>query len=311
MRILILGAGATGGYFGAAMQMAGIDVTFLVRPKRAETLNKNQLILESEILGSQKISVKTILGASSKAEAWDLILLTCKAYDLPSAIETIRPFVGQKTLILPLLNGLKHLDILTETFGASHILGGTCKIFADLSSEGIIQQNGKIAEITFGLMKSQDLIDEPVQMAERLAKVLEPVTGFNWKRADPIERALWDKWSLLAPLAAMTSLLRGNIGEIVATKDGENLVRQAIQEVADIAAKNQYPIAPGLQNTIIDILTKKDSPFAASMYKDILKGKKIEADHIIGDLLARAKGCKSPLLETAFCHLQIYQNRLT
>jgi len=309
MRVLVLGAGAVGGYFGAAMQLAGIEVTYLVRPGRAQALARNNLLLDSEILGSQEIAVKTIL-AEQASRDWDIIILTCKAYDLPSAMKAIETFIGPQTSIMPLLNGFAHLDILKDNFGVEHVLGATCKIFADLSLDGKITQNGKIAELTYGLMRGQDLLPEPVKMVERLRDMLNPVTGFTAKRIDPIERALWDKWALLAPLAAMTSLMRANVGEINATRDGTELMRLMMEEVAAIAASNDYPIDEDLKKNIEDMLTKKESLFAASMAKDIAKGKKIEGHHIVGDLLSRAKDIETPMLKSAHCHLQVYENKL-
>lgn len=309
MRIMILGAGAVGGYFGAAMQVAGLDVTFLVRPGRAEKLAKDKLTVKSDILGEQAVTVKTLTNQEPSSD-FDLILLTCKAYDLKGAVKDIFPFVGRQTSILPLLNGMAHFDLLRQEFGIERILGGTCRIFADLDPSGTITQTGSMAEMTFGLLQGQDILPGPVKMAERLREALAPVTGFKMKRMDPIERALWDKWVLLASLASMTCLMRGTVGEIMASDHGGHLMRQAVQETSSIAEANRFPIDSEYHAAILDLLTKKDSPFAASMFKDILKGRKIEADHILGDLLARAKGQAVPLLETAYTHLQVYERRL-
>ena len=149
MRVLVVGAGAIGGYFGGRLLQAGRDVTFLVRPGRAEQIRKNGFAVRVLDQRPDELAVRAI--ASEQIEApYDLVLVTCKAYDLESAMDGFAPAVGPETAILPLLNGLRHLDILSERFGASRLLGGQCVISARLDERGHAVLLGPMQVLTFG-----------------------------------------------------------------------------------------------------------------------------------------------------------------
>ncbi len=149
MRILVVGAGAVGGYFGGRLAAAGQDVTFLVRAGRAERLQRDGLVINSARGDLTLRDVKTIL-AGVGAEPFDLVLLSCKAYSLDDAIDSFAPLVGESTLILPLLNGMRHVDVLKEKFGASRVLGGQCVIAATLNAAQHIVHLNDMHAITFG-----------------------------------------------------------------------------------------------------------------------------------------------------------------
>ena len=135
MRVLVVGAGAIGGYFGGRLLQAGRDVTFLVRPGRAEHIRKNGFAVRVLDQRPDELAVRAIVSEQIEAP-YDLVLVTCKAYDLESAMDGFAPAVGPETAILPLLNGLRHLDLLSERFGVSRLLGGQCVITATLDERG-------------------------------------------------------------------------------------------------------------------------------------------------------------------------------
>ena len=132
-RILVLGAGATGGYFGGRLLEAGHEVSFLVRPQRASVLRKTGLVIHSPE-GIARLEPELVLAERLKG-TYDLIILSCKAYDLDSAMEAVAPAVGKETAILPLLNGLKHYETLDARFGAERVLGGLCSIAVTVGEE--------------------------------------------------------------------------------------------------------------------------------------------------------------------------------
>ena len=305
MRLLILGAGATGGYYGGRLAKAGADVTFLVRPARAEALRRDGLHIES-----RKGNIDTPVAAITRdaiTAPYDAIILSCKAYDLDAAIEAIRPAVGAETLILPLLNGLQHLDSLDAAFGAKHVLGGTCHISVTLSPDGIVQHFSPFDALTLGARANAQ--------AERCRALYQVLSsgGFEVRYSDDVVRAMWEKWVLLATLAGMTCLMRGNIGEIVATTGGAQQINHFIDECcATAAAAGATPREEALAQTR-NVLTDPSSSMSASMRRDLERGARIEADHILGDLLSRAAaaGVPTPLLATAYRHVQVYQNRLS
>src|SRR5258707_13177960 len=125
MRVLIGGAGAIGGYFGGRMLQAGRDITFLVRPRRASELAAAGLVIKSPN-GDVTLKDPPVVQADTIKEKFDVVLLSCKAYDLDDAIKSFAPAVGERTSIIPKLNGMRHLDVLDKTFGASQVLVGLC-----------------------------------------------------------------------------------------------------------------------------------------------------------------------------------------
>ena len=306
MKLLILGAGAVGGYFGGRLAQAGADVTFLVRPQRAQKLARSGLVIKSP-LGDAQMMVKTVLQDEVRPD-YDLVILSCKAYDLDASIAAIGGAMGPDTLVLPLLNGMAQLARLDEAYGSARVLGGTCYIASTMDADGSIRHLGKFQGITCGgrpgnLAQAKAALED---LAQAYARV-----SVECKVSADIEQDMWEKFVLLASLAAMTCLMRASVGEILAAADGEALLRAALSAcVATAAAAGHAPRAESLQRTEA-MLFARGSAFTASMLRDLEAGGRVEADHIVGDMLrrARAAGVEARLLEVAYCHLQAYEAR--
>ena len=300
MRILILGAGGVGGYFGGRLVESGTPVTFLIRERRAEQLARDGLVVESQ---HGNFTTKVDATTTARDADWDLILLSCKAYDLPAAIEAIAPAVGARSLVLPLLNGLRHMDVLDQRFGAARVLGGVAYIAATLTSAGVVKHHNDIHRLGFGARGGQH--PEVVrQLADAFKKTKVEARLFD----DPIQ-SLWDKWVLLGTLAAMTCLMRAPVGRIVASEGGAATMRACLAEVVATATADGHGPAAAAVASAEKTLTQAGSGFAASMMRDIERGGPTEGAHIVGDLVARAaaKGVDVPLLRTAWVHLQCYE----
>jgi len=306
MKVLILGAGAVGGYFGGRLAQSGADVTFLVRPRRAQKLAQAGLVIKSP-LGDAEIPVHTVMQDAVRPE-YDLVVLSCKAYDLDASIASIGGAMEPNTLILPLLNGMAHLARLEQAFGRARVLGGTCYIASTLDADGSIRHLSKFQGITCGPRAGNH-----AHAAAMLQELVQAYAGVSveFKVSADIEQDMWEKFVLLASLAAMTCLMRASVGEILAAVDGEALMREALStSVAAARAAGHAPRAESLQRTEA-MLFARGSAFTASMLRDIEAGGRVEADHIVGDMLrhARAAGADTRLLTAAFCHLQAYEAR--
>ncbi|MGH8706035.1 MAG: ketopantoate reductase family protein [Burkholderiales bacterium] len=303
MKLLVLGAGAVGGYFGGRLAQAGGDVTFLVRPKRAGQLARDGLRITSQF-GDARLQVKCVTPEQVRAE-YEVVIFTAKAYDLASALDAVVPAVGARGCVLPLLNGMAHLQALDARFGRERVLGGVAYIAATLAPDGGIRHLNDFHRIWFGpRLPSQRPVCEA--LAAQFAKV-----QFEWKLADAIEQAMWDKWVLLATLAGMTCLMRAAVGDIAATGSGERLTVALLAECAAAAKAEGFATPePALAN-YRSMLTRKGSDFSASMLRDIEAGGPTEGDHILGGLLAlgRKRGLATPLLEMAATHLEAYAAR--
>jgi 2-dehydropantoate 2-reductase len=304
MKLLFLGAGATGGYFGGRLAAAGRDVTFLVRPERVARMRDRPLRIESP-LGDVVTPVKAISGDGLAGTRCNLVVLSCKAYDLDDAIAAVGPAVGAATYVLPVLNGLAHLDRLDAAFGAERVLGGLCQIASTLAADGTVRHLNRTHLLVFG-----PRVAEQRTFCETLLGEVSG-HGFDAQLSDEIGLEMWEKWVLLATLAAVTCLMRAPIGDVVAAPGGEAIIAETLAECARVATAAGAPPREQTMARIRGVLTEAGSSFAASMLRDIEGGRRIEADHIIGDLIARAGvlGVATPRLEATYCHLKAYESR--
>ena len=302
MRILVLGAGATGGYFGGRLAEANQDVTFLVRPGRAAALARAGLQIRSRSGDFHLASPVTILTGHLQ-ERFDLVMLSCKAYDLEDAIASITPAVGPRTAILPLLNGMQHLDRLDHAFGSGLVLGGLCAIAATLGDQGEILHLNDVHLLSFG--------ERDGFMSDRVRAISAAMKGarFDIRLSDHILPAMWEKWVFLASLAAGTCLFRAAVGDIAHAPGGPEFLLGVLDECCAIAAGEGYPVRGDFLERTRATLTAKDSAFTASMLRDIERNAPIEGQHIIGDLLRRARAPQTPLLAMAYTHVRAYEAR--
>jgi 2-dehydropantoate 2-reductase len=307
MRILIVGAGAVGGFFGAHLLNAGRDVTFLVRPARARQLAEHGLRIVCAFDPTQPDlhipSPKTIL-AGEIVQSFDLILLSCKAYDLEASIQDLAPAVGPDTAILPLLNGMAHLGVLDARFGRRQVLGGDTTISTVKQADGRILHLIPLDTLHFG-----DRDDPDGPRIQRVADALH-VPGFSAERQTDILRAMWHKWVTISTAASATCLLRCTIGDLVAAGQAQ-LVHDILAETSGISAAAGYPPTQEFLDNIIEKFTRPGSAFTASMFRDISANAPIEAQQIIGDLLAHARhlGVATPVLNLVHAHLRCYEAR--
>ncbi|CAM3612507.1 2-dehydropantoate 2-reductase [Bordetella sputigena] len=304
MRMLFLGAGGTGGYFGGRAAQAGVDVTFLVRDARAAKLREQGLRLRSP-RGDATVHPKVVT-ANDLDGHYDVIVLSCKAYDLASAVTAITPAVGPESAVLPIMNGMAHYDALDNTFGARRVLGGLCQISATLGPEGEIVHMGQQASLVFGERTGEARSERCVALESALAPA-----DFSSRLSDAIYQDCWEKYVFLCTLAAGTCLLRGSVGEIASTRDGQAVMLGLLEEAQAVSAAAGYRVRPPADAAARKLFADAGSPVTASMFRDLRQGLRVEGDHIVGDMIARgaAAGIATPYLRVAYSHLQVYQNR--
>ena len=304
MRVLVVGAGAIGGYFGGRMLQAGSDITFLVRPRRAAELAAHGLVIKSPN-GDVTLKNPPVVQADTLKDPFDVVLLSCKAYDLDDAIKSFAPAVGPHTSIVPLLNGMHHLDVLDARFGRERVLGGLCAIAVTLNEAREVVQLQPMQSLAFG--------ERDGTMSERVRAIADIFASgkFGSSASANILQDMWEKWVFLATLAASTSLMRTTLGNILAAPGGKDFLLGIFDECRAIATAEGYPPrAPFVERTLA-MLTAEGSPLNASMFRDIKAGQPVEADHVIGDLIAHADRAKAPVprLRVAYTHLKAYENQ--
>jgi 2-dehydropantoate 2-reductase len=300
MRILVVGAGAIGGYFGARLAAAGRDVTFLVRPKRAEQLASGLFVRSPK--GDVKIAAPKIVTEAALLEPFDLVLLSCKSYDLDSAMASFARAVAPATMVLPMLNGESHIDTLKKRFGAGAVLGGQCQISSTLDAQGHVIHLNEMQLLGFGELDGT--------RSARIEAVNESLSGakFEAQLSTRILQDMWEKWMFIATLAGITCLMRAALGDIAAA-GGTDIAVALFEECSAIAAKNGYAPHPVIGERIRKMLTAPGSTLTASMLRDVESHGKTEHEHVLGDLFARGQGTRAPVLEICLAHMRAYEAR--
>jgi 2-dehydropantoate 2-reductase len=304
VRVLVVGAGATGGYFGGRLLEAGRDVTFLVRPGRAAELARHGLAITSRF-GDVALAPPPTVQAGTVRGAFDLVLLSCKAYDLDAAADAFAPAVGPDTTILPVLNGIRHLDLLDEKFGAARVLGGFCLISARLDSAGRVAHLNEVHRLVFG--------ERAGGRSPRVDALADFLAGcrFEARSSETILAEMWEKWVLLAALAGLTCLTRAAVGDVVSA-GGEDAALALLEECAAAAAAAGWPPRASFLERARGHLTAANSTLTASMLGDLERGARTEADHILGDLLrrrGRVPDAGRSLLRLAYTALKAAESR--
>jgi 2-dehydropantoate 2-reductase len=304
MRLLVVGAGSTGGYFGARLAQIGRDVTFLVRPARAEKLRQTGLQILSPhgdlTLQPQLLTADAIQGP------FDVVLLTVKGFQLDAALDDLLPAIGPETMILPVLNGMRHMDRLGERFSPHNLVGCALKVATTLDEDGRVVQLTPLQDLAYG-----ELDGETTPRILALHGFMQGA-GFIPRLSTHIAREMWEKWILLASVGAITCLMRGAIGDIEAAPGGAACTLRLLDEV--VAVVRAVGIAPSeaFLTAAREQVTAKGSPLTSSMYRDLQEGKQVEAENIIGDLVRRGEIALigTPLLAAAYAHLAVYQGKL-
>jgi 2-dehydropantoate 2-reductase len=303
VKILILGAGAVGGYWGARLTQAGIDTTFLLREKRAGLVRRNGLVVKSP-KGDFTVPAKVVT-RGDEGGPYDVVILACKGYDLDSAMDSIAPAVGPETTIVPMLNGHAHFATLDARFGAARIAGGLARISGMLGPNGEILHSGA-SGVSFGERDGKPPRPALVALAEACKKA-----GIDGGINADINQDLWDKWVMLGTIASMCAAMRGTVGDIVAAEDGAALMRETLEECCRVAAAAGHAPSDKVRAGIETGLTQPGGKAVASILGDMEKGGSVEARSIVGDMLMRARkaGLSAPNLRFAYAHLQAYEAR--
>ncbi|WP_459501311.1 2-dehydropantoate 2-reductase [Bacillus sp. C1] len=304
MRILVLGAGGIGGYFGGRLVEKGEDVTFLVRSGRKQQLEKNGLVIRSikeDFSFTPQLIIKT-----ESVDPFDLILFSTKTYHLEEAINDLKPFVGENTIIIPLLNGIAHLSALQQVFGEDKVIGGLCFIETTLNDEGDVVQTSAADQLVFGEIKNLH--------TERIHRVVDTLKGTkaSFVLSNHIVQDMWHKYLFITVMSGVTTLMRAPIGPIRESDGGRDLIRNLFEEVAQIMKVSGAPIQDHIVDEHMKTIDKISYDMKSSMQRDMEKGSSIEGEYLQGYLLKLAKQLHidAPLLKIIYQNLKVYEEML-
>jgi 2-dehydropantoate 2-reductase len=304
VRFLIVGAGALGGYYGGMLLKGGADVTFLVRPRRAAQLAQRGLVIK-RAEGEFSTPVKAV-SAGAIGGPYEVVLLACKAYDLDAAIEDFAAALRIDGAVLPILNGITHIETLAARFGRERVLGGVGMINAELSAEG---------EVVFRLAADYHILFGELD-GRRSARCLEIQRAFAAGAvpsavSDRIIAEMWGKFGGYAAAATLATLTRARAGEVAAAPTGTAFVAAVLAECDRVIAAEGYPPAPEMGNFVRGLYSRLGSDYRPSIAADMEASRPTEGEHTIGDLVRRAdrRGVDTPILRATLCNLQIYEAR--
>lgn len=303
MRILVVGAGAVGGYFGGRLLEKGEDITFLVRENRRKQLEENGLQIES-IHGNVTLQPKTI-ESGEEAGPFDVIILSTKQYHLEGALHSIEPYVGDETMILPLLNGFSHVDVIKSKFNPQNVIGGLCFIESTLDTDGKIIQTSPSHSALFG-----EFSGERTERIEKLANALSG-TKTTIKLSNNINREMWHKYMYITGFSGITTLMRAPIGPIREEQNGQKLILNLYKEIGSVMRAIGAPIDDDIEEKHLKTTNLMTYTMKSSMQRDMEKGVDVEADQLQGYLykIAQEKGIETPLLELIYSNLKVYQTQ--
>ncbi len=301
MRILVVGAGATGGYFGARLAQAGRDVTFLVREGRAAVLRERGLRISG--LGQDQRIEPQIVTAGQLGGPFDVVVVTVKAGGLAGAIADLAPAVGPDTVVTPFLNGMAHLDALAAAFGEERLLGSVVKVVTTLDDGGGILQLGPLAEWDLG-----ELRGGPSDRVRRILAEID-VPGYTARAVPDALASMWHKWVFIATAGVVTCLMRGPVGAIVSVPGGAEFAYAALAEAVAVSTEAGFPVPDPVNAEALGFLTQPGSTFTSSLYRDVTAGLANEAEHILGDFARRAAemGLEVPLTDLALMQLRVHE----
>ncbi len=302
MKILVMGTGGIGGYFGAKLCRAGEAVTFVARGAHLEAIRKNGLRIKSAADGDFVVRCPATDDPGSAGIA-DLVLFCVKSYDTEAAARALRPAVGPDTAVLCLQNGVDNEEKLSGIVGPSHVLGGAAYVLATIESPGVIAHafGGKIA---FGELDGAD-----TPRAQRILEVLQRA-GIPVEQSPRIRQILWEKYLFIAAQAGMTAVTRCPIGVIRAVPETRRMYRLILEELAAVAKAEGVELPPQTVDGIMAAADNLGATFTSSLHYDLTHGRRLEIEALHGYAvrLGEKHGVPTPTLFSVYAALRPYRD---
>lgn len=291
MRVAIVGAGGVGGYFGGRLAQAGENVVFIARGEHLRAITSKGLRVDS-IKGDFRVDPAEATDDPATVGEVDYIIVAVKSWQLPDAIDAMRPMVGAKTSILPLQNGVEAPDQLSRVFGAKRVLGGLCSVISMLAGPGHIRHVGVDPTITFG-----ELDRRPSDRGERLWKAFSRTEGVQAKIPEDIHVAMWKKFLLIAPWGGLGALTRAPIGVTRSLPETKSLLERAMEEIHLLAQARKVAMGRESIDQAMAFIDNLPYESTASMQRDIMEGRPSELDAQNGAVvrLGKEAGIATPV----------------
>ena len=296
-RIAVYGAGALGAYFGGKLAHAGVDVHLIARGAQLDALRAGPLRVRST-----HGDFETQISAASKTEdvgACDAVLLCVKAYHVDEVAPTLPPLLGDETPVVPVQNGVAHIDTLCDAIGLQHVLGGAAFVFATVTELGLVEHSAGPGSIVFGELDGR--------LSER-ARALDATlasAGIETELVENIRERMWAKFAYICAHAGMTTAGRLSIGAIRSSEPAWAMFRRMLEEVVQLAKAEGLELPAGVVDRLIDFATGLAPDSTSSMYNDLVSGRQTELEALHGFAVERARhhGLTLPANEAVYALL--------
>jgi 2-dehydropantoate 2-reductase len=303
MRIVVIGAGGTGGYFGGLLARAGEDVTFLARRTQLEALRTHGLTVKSRLAGTFSIPVHA---ANDPREigAVDLVLFCVKTYDTGAASEGLGHFIGPETVVLPIQNGIDAAERLSGEVGAQHLVGAVAYVTSHIESPGVIAQTTGSGRIELG-----ELAGGQSQRTQRVQQVLRHA-GIRAELPDNIGVTLWEKFLFICAFSGVTALTRLPLGQVFAYQETSALLKAVMQEGEALARARGIAVPDGIVERQDSTLKALEPEAMGSMAFDLLAGRRLEIEALNGTMvrLGKEQSMSLPFNYAIYAALKPYAN---
>lgn len=299
MKFVVFGTGGVGGYFGGKLAQAGKDVTFIARGKHLDAIRESGLRVDS-LSGDFVVYPAKATDAPPSIGVVDVIILATKAWQLDDAITQMNPLVGVNTFILPLLNGIEHMERLVNAFGREHVIGGLCRISAIIADAGHIKHVGIDPYIAYG-----ELSGLKSERISALHSVFKNISGITAEARENIELAMWEKYLLICALSGVGAVTRTPVGMFRSIPESRAMFRRVLEEVALVANSRGVSLTEKSVQSVMDRIDNTQPDMMASMQKDIIEGRPSELESQIGAIvrMARAADVSVPTNEFIYASL--------
>lgn len=301
MRVGVIGAGGTGGYYGGVLARAGHEVAFLARGAHLEAIRTHGLAVKSRLAGDFTVRPRATADPGEIGPV-DLVLFCVKAYDTDAAAERMRQLVGPETAILSVQNGIDNEDRIVRVVGPSHVLGGVAHVSSVIEAPGVIAQTAGAGRIIFG-----ELDGPPSPRTQQLLEVFQGA-GITAEVRPDMRVALWEKFIMICGVSGVTSLTRLPIGPILADPETRALFRGTMAEVEAVARAEGIAVPAGHADRTIAFMQGVEPHMRGSMYYDLAAGRRMELETLNGTVvrLGRARGVPTPLNFAIYAALKPY-----
>ncbi len=304
MKILMMGAGGVGGYYGARLALAGNQVSFVARGAHGAAIRRDGLTVESE-LGEMRVQPATVLAEPRQIDGPpDLVVIAVKLWDLETAARAVAPIVGPQTAVLSLQNGIDKDEVLAACVGRRAVVGGLTYIAVVVSSPGVVTQTGPTQRIVVGEL------DGTLSPRVQAIGAAMRDAGIDVQVTADIRCAAWEKFVFLAAHSATTAVTRQPIGKVRDNPATRQLLQDAMREGVQLARAEGVTLPGDFLAQRMAFIDSMPADSRASMAQDLLRGNRLELDWLSGAIVQRAAsyGLATPIHRTLYAALALYAN---